>query len=410
MNADSIDRFVGRVACRYCSIIRVHEPTYRVRAAVHAVKSSHPRCDLHWRFECAVCGKAKHFHGIAFCAREEKLFCLACARETRAVWRRFWAWRYFYRTRCPWHPESHDALDRLEHDGKHPWQIRPAWRRAKRGMTRSEELQEPWSVRTAPLDSVSDADIRRGWDGVATWWISRYTPRGDINREWLIDPVLFRILGTVRRLRVLDAGCGGGYLSRILARRGAKVDGVDVSPKLLEAAVTHETKRPVGIRFHRGDLARLTMFRDRTFDVAVSNVVMQDIRRYRGAIREIYRVLKPGGRFVFSMTHPAFESPVPGTWIREPKDTERIEERRYLAVDGYFDRVAVFWAPPGLPLAPSFHRPLRDYFDALTDAGFLVRRFGEPYPSKKALDAHYRIFADVTRAPLFLIIEAVRPP
>jgi len=409
MSADPIDLSVGRVACRYCSIIREHEPTYRVRAAVHAVKSSHPRCDLHWRFECAVCGKAKHFHGIAFCAREEKLVCLDCARETRAVWRRFWAWRYFYRIRCPWHPESHDALDRLEHDGKHPWQIRPAWRRAKRGMTRSEELPYPWVMGTVPLKSVGDARIRKGWDDVATWWISRYSPKGDVNREWVIDPVLLRWLGDVHGLRVLDAGCGVGYLSRILARRGARVDGVDVSPKLLAFAVTEEKRRPLGIRYRRGDLANLAGYSSKAFDAVVSNVVIQDIRRYRVAVREIHRVLKPGGRFLFSTTHPAFEAPVPGRWAREPIDTERIEDRRFLAVDRYFDRVGTTWGPRGLPPAISFHRPLRDYFDALTRAGLLVRRLEEPYPSKRALKAHYRTFADLTRIPLFLIIEAVKP-
>ena len=275
-------------------------------------------------------------------------------------------------------------------------------------MTRDERLPERWVFRTAPLDSVSDEDVRKGWDAVATWWVTRYTARGDINREWVIDPVLFRFLGVVKGLRILDAGCGNGYLSRLLTRRGAKVEGVELSPKMLEGARAEEAKRPLGIRYHLGDLANLSRFRGRTFDVAVSNVVLQDVRRYREATREIHRVLKPRGRFLFSMTHPAFESPVPGTWVREPKDTERIEERRFLAVDRYFDRVAVFWSPPGLPPAISFHRPLRDFFAALTDVGFLIRRYEEPFPSKKALEK-YRFFADLTRIPLFIVVEAVKP-
>ena len=399
---------MARTRCRYCELIHEREHRYRIRAARHALDSSHPRCDLHWRFECAVCGKPKHFHGVSFCPRDRKFYCIDCARDTKTVWRRFWPWSYFYRMQCPWHAEFHAGLDRLEFDRRHPWQSRAAWRRTKHGMTRDERLPERWVFRTAPLDSVSDEDVRKGWDAVATWWVTRYTARGDINREWVIDPVLFRFLGAVKGLRILDAGCGNGYLSRLLTRRGAKVEGVELSPKMLEGARAEEAKRPLGIRYHLGDLANLSRFRDRTFDVAVSNVVLQDVRRYREATREIHRVLKPRGRFLFSMTHPAFESPVPGTWVREPKDTERIEERRFLAVDRYFDRVATFWSPPGLPPAISFHRPLRDFFAALTDAGFLIRRYEEPFPSKKALEK-YRFFADLTRIPLFIVVEAVKP-
>ncbi len=141
----------------------------------------------------------------------------------------------------------------------------------------------------------------------------------------------------------------------------------------------------------------------------MSNIVLQDVRRPAEAVAEIHRVLRPGGRFVFSITHPAFEAPVPGRWLVEPADSERIEDRRFLAVDRYFDRVAVFWGPPGKPLAVGFHRPLRDYFEALRDAGFLVSRFEEPVPSEEVVERFPRHFTDMLRVPNFLIIEAVKP-
>jgi len=397
---------VGRVPCRYCATIRSAKPRYRVRRSVHAVDSSHPRCDLHWRFVCAKCGNARHYHATAYCPRTESFYCIDCAPEHRAVWRRFWAWSYFYRLRCPWRSEWHEALDRLEFEGHHPWQLNPLLRRRRYGMSPSEKIPPRWKFRVAPAKDVTDADIRKGWDAVARWWVSRSGPRGDVNREWIIDPVLLGFLGDVRHQRILDAGCGSGYLARILARRGAQVDGVDLAPALLAAAQAEEARQPLGIRYRRSDLADLSIFGSGTFDAVVSNIVLADVRRYRRAIREIARVLKPGGRFVFSITHPAFEGPVPGQWVREPTDTERIEERRHLIVDRYFDRVAVFWAPPGKPLIPGFHRPLRDYFDALHAAGFVVARFEEPGPSRKALERHYRVFADLLRIPLFLVIEA----
>jgi len=380
-----------------------------MRPARHALDTSYPRCDLHWRFVCEVCGRPRHFNGVAFCGSRQAFFCLACAAEHPADSRRFWAWTYSYRLRCPWREESHSTLDRLEYENRHPWQLRHPWARTKRGMSPAEDIPDRWAFRVAPMAGITDSAVRQGWDDVAAWWVSRYTAKGDINRQWVIDPALLEILGNVRGRRILDAGCGTGYLARLLAKAGASVDGVDLSAKQLEAARKDQTRERLDIRYRRGDLANLSPFRGGTFDIAVSNIVLQDVRRLRGAVKEVYRVLRPGGRFVFSITHPAFEAPVPGKWVIEPADSERIEDRQGMLVDWYFDRVAVYWGPPGEFLAVGFHRPLRDYFEALHDAGFLVSRYEEPLPKAEALKRFPRYFRDMLRLPNFLIVEAVRP-
>ena len=77
-----------------------------------------------------------------------------------------------------------------------------------------------------------------------------------------------------------------------------------------------------------------------------------------------------------------------------------------MIVDRYFDRVAVYWGPPGQFLAVGFHRPLRDYFEALYDAGFLVSRYEEPLPKAEALKRFPRYFRDMLRLPNFLILPA----
>ncbi len=401
---------MSRVHCSYCRLIRGHQPSYDVRLAKHALSSTRPRCDLHWRFVCSLCGRAKHFNGVSYCPHEENFFCLNCAGENRVSRRDFWAWSYYYRLKCPRHPEWHPALDRLEYSGKHPWQLKPSWRRKKSGMTRSAELPAPWAFKISPAESSSREDLGELWDEAASWWVSRYTSLGDLNREWVIDPLLLSWLGKVSGLRVLDAGCGEGYLSRILARQGAKVVGVDLSSKLIEVAKRQEAKKHLGINYRRADLSDLGSLARGSFDLVISNIVLVDVACYREAIKEIHRVLKSGGRFIFSITHPAFEAPVPGKWVRMPPDSFRIEDRRFLAVDRYFDRVTVFWGPPeGEVMVGGFHRPLRDYFEALHDAGFLVSRLEEPTPTKVALEKHFFYFADLERVPLFLIIEAVKP-
>jgi 2-polyprenyl-3-methyl-5-hydroxy-6-metoxy-1,4-benzoquinol methylase len=398
-----------RIDCRYCLQIRRHAPRYQVRPATHATHSTFPRCDWHWRFVCEKCGRSRHFHGIAYCERNRRLFCLYCAPEHRAPRRGFWGWSYSYRMRCPWRSEWHGALDRLEYDHRHPWQLDPAWRQAKRGMSHDEHMTPGWSFRVEPLEGVSDEHSRKGWDAVARWWISRYTPKGDVNREWVIDPALFRLLGDIRGRRVLDAGCGTGYLSRLLAAQGATVVGIDLSSRLLAEARAQEANEPLGVDYYEGNLADLSRFPEGTFDMIVSNVVMGDVVQFRQAFREFHRVLQPSGRLLFSVTHPCFERPVPGSWVREPPDSERVEEWRGLLVDRYYDRVAVWWGPARQESAVGFHRTLEDYVSAVHEAGFWIARMEEPRPTKEAVARRYRDFADYSRVPLFLIVEAIRP-
>lgn len=225
----------------------------------------------------------------------------------------------------------------------------------------------------------------------------------------MIDPALFRLLGDVKGRRVLDAGCGSGYLARLLAAKGAEVVGVDHSAQLLEIARREEKKEPLGVKYLKADLGRLSPLAEAVFDVVVSNVVLQDVVAFDDAFREFHRVLRPGGRLLFSVTHPCFERPVPGMWIREPPDTERIEEWRGLLLDRYYDRVALWWGPSGQPPMVGFHRTLEDYTTALGAAGFLIARMEEPRPGPEAIERMYRQFADYLRVPNFLIVEALQP-
>lgn len=397
-------------ACYYCRRIRAHASGYRPRPARHAVGSAWPRCDWHWRFECGMCGLPRHFQGTAYCPRERRYFCVDCSPEQRVRRRTFWGWAYYFCLRCPWRSEAHACLDRLEYAGEHPWQTDPDSCRTKRGMSRTRDIDERWSFRIEPIANVTERISRESWDASTGWWTGRYSPRGDVNREWVIDPALFRMLGDVEGLHVLDAGSGTGYLARLLSERGAKVSAVDHSLNLLAVARERESLDPRGVEYSEGDLARLPQFGDETFDVVVSNVVMQDVVRFREAFRELYRVLRPGGHFVFSVTHPCFERPLPGRWVREPPDSDRVEEWKGLLVDRYYDRVAIWWGPARKPQAVGFHRTLEDYSSALRDAGFLIARIEEPTPSTEALERKHREFADYLRVPLFLIMDAVRAP
>lgn len=401
-----------RLRCRYCEQIHLANPKYPVRTAKHDLESSFPRCDLHWRFVCDACGRSHHFNGIAWCPEAREFLCIQCAPRHRAIRKRFWRWTYYYALRCPACRRDHKALDRLEYERKHPWQTSASMRRQKRGMSPEEDIVPPWShALVADPDDITDRKIAAQWDALADWWTSRYTEEGDISRRYIIDPALFDLLGDVKGLDVFDAGCGNGYLSRLLARRGARVQGQDISRRFIQLAEEQEQRDPLGIAYRKGSIVDLSHFPDGRFDIVVSNLVIQDVKDYRKAIREIARVLRPGGRFVFSIVHPAFGSPPVRGWVQEPRDSNRNEDRLYVKVDRYFERAAERWGFGDLPRSTSFHRPLRDYFETLGKAGFLVRHLEEPLPTKKAIEERPRDFLhEYDRIPYFLILDAVKAP
>jgi 2-polyprenyl-3-methyl-5-hydroxy-6-metoxy-1,4-benzoquinol methylase len=129
---------------------------------------------------------------------------------------------------------------------------------------------------------------------------------GDFAKRHLVNPVVLRMLGDVRGRRVLDAGCGNGYLSRMLAQRGAQVTGVEPGQAMLDFAVEAEGEQPLGIRYVPADLCNLPDLGG-PFDAVVASMVLQAIPDWSGAMRACVTALAPGGLFVFTLNHPCFE-------------------------------------------------------------------------------------------------------
>jgi 2-polyprenyl-3-methyl-5-hydroxy-6-metoxy-1,4-benzoquinol methylase len=255
-------------------------------------------------------------------------------------------------------------------------------------------------------EDVSDEQISQAWDQIADKWADRYSEHGDMNREFIIDPAIFRIIGTINNLSILDAGCGGGYLSRLLAKKGAHVTGVDISKRFIEIARQKENQNSLGVTYHVGSLSNLLMCQNESFDLIVSNVVLADVKDLKKAIKEFARVLKPNGKLVFSDLHPCFATaPVHG-WAKVPQDSDRTEDWIFWKMDKYFDRSVEAWRYHDWPQVYGFHRPLSDYMNLLFENGFVVTDFEEPIPSTKAVKEHFRDFSDGERIPWFLVIGA----
>lgn len=117
-----------------------------------------------------------------------------------------------------------------------------------------------------------------------------------------ILPRLLELLRDVTGLRVLDAGCGTGYLTRILAARGARVTGIDIAPRLIDLA--RDQDHDGTIEYRVADLCAPLPAYDQYFDAAASYLVLNDVHDHRGFIATLAAVLKPGGRLVLALNNP----------------------------------------------------------------------------------------------------------
>lgn len=144
------------------------------------------------------------------------------------------------------------------------------------------------------------------WDAVAKKWHTEAGESGVWHQKNDIDPVVLKLLGNVQGKHILEIGAGNGYLSRILAKKGAKVTATDVSSKMIGFAQEREKDAPLGVAYLTRDAAQLEGIKSKSYDAVVANMCLMDIADAKSAIQEVSRVLKKNGQFIFSITHPAF--------------------------------------------------------------------------------------------------------
>jgi 2-polyprenyl-3-methyl-5-hydroxy-6-metoxy-1,4-benzoquinol methylase len=264
-----------------------------------------------------------------------------------------------------------------------------------------------------------DDKISREWDEASRPWADFVWTGKDYYREEMNNPATLRMVGKVKDKQLLDLSCGEGYNTRILAKKGARVIGVDFSKDMIKLARQREKKDRLGIRYFVSDAADLKELESERFDIVTCFMALMDIERYEDAISQVARVLKKNGRFVFSITHPCFEccDTVDGETIAEWKyeeggDNATEREVEHLEVRNYFgiSKCEVSWDMKRLvkPFqTTSFHRTLTHYFQALHRSGFVVTRLVEPKPTSKGV-SEYPSLRKHTLIPHSIIIEAIR--
>lgn len=244
------------------------------------------------------------------------------------------------------------------------------------------------------------------WGKVAGWYNQMLEDGEDTYQEKLIKPNLLRILDPHQGQEILDVGCGQGFFARELAKAGAKVVGIDIAGELIKIAKEKSGKNETYLVLSAEKMASLSAGR---FDSAICVLALQNIKNLSSAVGEISRVLKPAGRCVLVLNHPAFRVPNASDWGFD--ESAKVQYRR---VDKYLSEISQeVDMTQGIKnisqkkFTVSFHHPLQVYFKAFAKAGLLVIRL-EEWVSHKVSDQGPRKAAeDLARKeiPLFMCLE-----
>ena len=219
--------------------------------------------------------------------------------------------------------------------------------------------------------------------------------RGDWGREHVLDPVMLGRVAAGRFERALDVGCGEGRFCRVLKAAGVAVTGIDPTPQLLETA---RQRDPSGD--YRPGRAELLEFEAASFDLVVSYLTLVDIPDFRTAIREMARVLKPGGTLLVANLTGFTSAGAEQGWIKDEEG-----RRLHFPVDRYLDEFP-FWLEWAGIRIENWHRPLSTYMAAFLENGLNLTFFAEPEPlsGEPLRQAHFR------RAPWFVVMQWRRSP
>ena len=245
---------------------------------------------------------------------------------------------------------------------------------------------------TDPTDEIASGAYRFNYDLIAAQYAANVdsAPYNALYER----PAMLALLPQLEGLRILDAGCGSGWYAERLIERGAILDAIDASAAMVDYARERLEKSGLASRsnatFKVQDLADPLPFEHDVFDGIVSPLVLHYMRDWRPALKEMRRVLKPGGWLQLSTHHPA-------------ADAERFQTRDYFATEHIVDH----WEWVGK--VEFFRRSLTEIVASIVESGFVIDRIVEPVPTKELKAEKPDSWERLMNQPEFLIVVAHKP-
>ena len=220
------------------------------------------------------------------------------------------------------------------------------------------------------------------WNQNATEW-DAYMGEGCGFQRVLIGPITERLLELQPDELVLDIACGNGAFARRMAKLGARVVASDFSEVFIERAIARTTEHAERIAYHVVDATdeqQLLALGERCYDAAVCTMGIMDMSEIDPLFLALRRMLRPGGRFVFSVAHPCFNGEAIEKFYEEEDRAGKLVVTRGVKVTTY--KSAGVSKGLGIATQPVpqyyFTRTLSDLWGSAFRAGFVVDAVEEP--------------------------------
>ena len=214
------------------------------------------------------------------------------------------------------------------------------------------------------------------WEQNAFWWDSKIGDGNDY-QNYLIEPQTERLLELKAGEKVLDIACGAGRFARRMAAAGARVTAIDHSENFIGRA--RERGQDSGERIDyrvmsTDDTAALKLLGERQFEAAVCTMALMDMACITPLISFLPRLLKPGGRFVFSVMHPVFSSGSARLYAEQTLKNDRFGTETGVKITEYAEPFV--FKGEGIVGQPApqfyFHRPVGRLFNTFFKYGFTL--------------------------------------
>lgn len=246
--------------------------------------------------------------------------------------------------------------------------------------------------------------VRKTWDEMACGY-SRFISDEFSYVKMVEMPAIMELLGDVNGKLVLDLGCGSGEYALALARKGAKVTGLDISQKCLDLVQEKAKRDNVDVDLLCGSISDLSICK-KQFDLVFSSTTMHYVKDIGAVFRQANGLLKKDGTFLLSVVHPFYTATYP---LADYKNVDKY------ATFGlrYFSHNVRKYVPPWAKYCTvnhciCYHHTVEDYFNALAEAGFAIESLAEPKPLQVLKEKHPRRFYEMMNTPVFMIFKCAK--
>lgn len=244
------------------------------------------------------------------------------------------------------------------------------------------------------MKTKEEKEAKKLYDHIAEHYHNYRTkvnPQGWFFNEMLEMPATLELLGNVKGKNILDWGCRSGIYAKLLTKRGAGVKGFDISEEMLEIAKKNNLK----LDLRQGSGLRIP-FKEK-FDIVVASLAIHCVKNYGKVFKEVSRVLKKEGYFVFSISNPVVEA------HRKIK----CGKRKISILDNYFKEGKIYGTWRNIKNKKiavfSYHKTYETIIDVILKNDFEIVGYKDCYPIKKAKKLFPEFYDEYTRVPFFCV-------